>query len=82
MATATDTYLTEMEFCERYKTRPRTAQRWRYTGFGGPRYVRIGNRRIAYRLSDCEAWAAARTFAHRAEELATVREGQPSRNAA
>ena len=35
----------------------------------GPRWCRLGRRRILYRLHDIEAWAAARTFAHRADEL-------------
>jgi hypothetical protein len=63
-----DPYLTPRGFFERYGTPVRTQERWRATGFGPP-YVRLG-RRVAYRLSDCEAWAAARTFAHRAAELA------------
>jgi predicted DNA-binding transcriptional regulator AlpA len=62
-------YLTEDEFSERYHVSPRTAQRWRVTG-DGPKWVRIGLRRVAYRMSDCEAWAAERTFPHRAAELA------------
>jgi predicted DNA-binding transcriptional regulator AlpA len=66
---APDVYLTEREFSERYHVSRRTAQRWRATG-DGPAFVRLGLRRVAYRLSDCEAWAAARTFAHRAAELA------------
>jgi predicted DNA-binding transcriptional regulator AlpA len=64
-----EVYLTEREFSERYGVPARTAQRWRVSG-DGPPYVRLGPRRIAYRLADCEAWAAARTFAHRAAELA------------
>ena len=67
-----DIYLTEREYCERYHVGPRTAQRQRATGIGGPKYVRLGLRRIGYRLSDCEAWAAARTYQHRAAELATA----------
>ncbi len=67
-----DTYLTEAEFCDRYNVRPRTAQRWRATGIGGPKYVRLGLRRVGYRLSDCEAWAASRTYQHRAAELASA----------
>jgi hypothetical protein len=39
-------------------------------GDGGPKDVRLGFRRIGYRLADCEAWAAASTFKHRAAELA------------
>jgi predicted DNA-binding transcriptional regulator AlpA len=61
-------YLTEAEFAERYHLGRRTLQRWRITG-EGPQWCRLGSRRILYRLSDVEAWAAARTFAHRADEL-------------
>ncbi len=62
-------YLTEREFSVRFNIPMRTAERWRRSG-DGPPYVRLGPRRIAYRLSDCEAWAAARTYPHRAAELA------------
>ena len=62
-------YLTEREFCERYQVGPRTAIRMRVEG-GGPPFVRISQRNIRYRLTDCEAWAAARTFADRRAELA------------
>lgn len=65
-----DLYLTEPEFCTRYNVAPRTAQRWRHEGEGGPKWVRIGLRRIGYRMSDCEAWAAGRTYTSRAAELA------------
>jgi predicted DNA-binding transcriptional regulator AlpA len=64
-----DTYLTEEEFSNRFHVSGRTAQRWRVTG-DGPKWVRIGLRRVAYRLSDCEEWAAERTFQHRAAEMA------------
>lgn len=47
----------------------RTLQRWRNFG-SGPAFVRIGVRRIGYRLSDLEAWTANHTFASRAAELA------------
>ncbi len=67
-----DAYLTEDEFCRRYHLSPRSAQRYRQTGEGGPPWVRLGLRRIGYRLSDCERWAASRTFAHRAAELAAA----------
>ncbi len=62
-------FLTEDEFCKRFHVGPRTAQRWRHTGEGGPPWVRLGLRRIGYREADCEAWAASRTFTNRAEEL-------------
>jgi predicted DNA-binding transcriptional regulator AlpA len=63
------TYLDEKSFCERFHVSRRTAQRWRVTGEGPP-FVRIGPRRLLYRLADCEAWAAAQTYLHRAAELA------------
>jgi predicted DNA-binding transcriptional regulator AlpA len=63
-------YLSEAEFAARYlKGARRTAQRWRVTG-EGPKFVRLGPRRIAYREKDCEEWAEARTFRSRADELA------------
>ena len=62
-------YLTEAEFAHRYHLGRRTVQRWRQTG-EGPAWVRLGRRRVLYRLSDVENWAAERTYAHRADELA------------
>jgi predicted DNA-binding transcriptional regulator AlpA len=61
-------YLTEEEFAARYHLGRRTLQRWRQTG-DGPKWCRLGARRIVYRLSDIESWAAGRTYAHRADEL-------------
>ena len=70
-------YLTEAEFAARYLNGARrTAQRWRVTG-DGPPFVRLGPRRIAYREADCEAWAASRTFRHRAAELAARQAADP-----
>src|SRR5271163_1343203 len=66
-----DEYLMQEQFCERFHISDRTAERWRATGEGPP-FVRLGQRKIAYRASDCERWAAARTFRHRAEELQSV----------
>jgi predicted DNA-binding transcriptional regulator AlpA len=62
-------FLTEREFSERFKIPARTAQRWRSTG-DGPPFVRLGPRRVAYRMSDVERWAESRTFKSRAAELA------------
>ena len=70
-------YLTPAEFSEHYHIAPRTADRWRVTG-DGPQWVRVGPRKILYRVADCEAWAASRTFAHRADELSRVVAGAPS----
>jgi predicted DNA-binding transcriptional regulator AlpA len=67
--TETAIYLTEEEFATRYHLGRRTLQRWRCTG-EGPRWCRLGPRRVMYRLADIEDWAKARTYAHRADELA------------
>lgn len=66
-----ESYLDERSFCTRYHVGRRTAQRWRVTG-EGPAWCRLGPRKIVYRVADCEAWAAARTFAHRAAEMAAA----------
>jgi hypothetical protein len=65
---ADERYLTQLQFCQLYQIPARTAENWRANG-DGPPYTRLGPRKIRYRLSDCRAWAAARTFAHRADEL-------------
>lgn len=49
----------------------RSLERWRGTG-DGPAFVRVGARRIAYRSEDVQAWLAARSFPHRAAEMAAV----------
>ncbi len=67
-----DMFLSERQFSDRFNIPMRTAERWRRTG-DGPPYVRLGPRRVAYRLSDVEGWAAARTYPHRAAELAQRR---------
>lgn len=60
-------YLTEQQVADTYHVGIRTLQRWRSTG-EGPSFVRLGPRRVGYRLSDIEKWAADRTYAHHAEE--------------
>ena len=67
-------YITEQKLHERYLIPPRTAQRWRQDGTG-PKFVRLGRRRIVYRTSDVEAWLRARTYRHRADELAHTPSG-------
>jgi hypothetical protein len=64
-----DEYITEQGLHERYLIPARTAQRWRSIG-GGPRWIRLGRRRVLYRVSDVEEWLRARTFRHRADEMA------------
>ena len=61
-------YLDEAALADRYLIPPRTAQRWRSTG-GGPPFVRLGARRVLYRVADVERWLTERTFKSRADEL-------------
>lgn len=62
-------FLAEDDVARRIGVSARTLVRWRTTG-DGPAFVRLGARRIGYRAADIEAWAAGRTFASRAAELA------------
>ena len=68
MATESEKYLNEGAASDLLRISPRTLQRWRNSG-GGPRFVRLGARRIAYRASDVESWAGSRAFTSRADEL-------------
>ena len=61
-------YVDEDGLAERYLIPPRTAQRWRTSG-DGPPFIRLGKRRVVYRVADIEQWLAQRTFASRADEL-------------
>ncbi|MEO3474850.1 helix-turn-helix domain-containing protein [Roseomonas sp. CAU 1739] len=62
-------FLTEAEVAELLRIGRRTAERWRTTG-DGPPWVRLGLRRVAYPRAAVLAWAEARTYPHRAAELA------------
>jgi hypothetical protein len=62
-------YVAESGLQERFLIPPRTAQRWRQSG-DGPPFVRLGKRRVVYRVADVERWLAERTYRHRADELA------------
>jgi predicted DNA-binding transcriptional regulator AlpA len=55
-----DTLLSERDLALYVGLSLPTLQRMRSYG-GGPRFVRLSERRIAYRKSDIEAWLAART---------------------
>jgi predicted DNA-binding transcriptional regulator AlpA len=45
----------------------RSLERWRASG-DGPAFVRVGPRRVGYRMADLQAWTTRRTFEHRAAE--------------
>jgi predicted DNA-binding transcriptional regulator AlpA len=64
-------YLDEAAMAARLGVSRRTLQRWRAEG-GGPPYVRLGPRRVAYEEAAADAWAAGRSFASRAAELAAA----------
>jgi hypothetical protein len=69
-----DEYVTERGLKTKYLIAPRTAQRWRVTG-GGPAWIRLGRRKVIYRIRDVEEWLSSRTYRHRAEELSRARQG-------
>ncbi|MER9494167.1 MULTISPECIES: helix-turn-helix domain-containing protein [unclassified Mesorhizobium] len=48
--------LTPPEAAETLRVSARTLERWRMTG-SGPKFVRIGPRRLAYRVADILAFA-------------------------
>lgn len=60
-------FFDEKQAAELLNVSRRTLQRWRTEG-GGPRFIRLGERRVGYRLPDLNAWAEGRAFASHAEE--------------
>jgi predicted DNA-binding transcriptional regulator AlpA len=71
MTAETARFLDEAAAAQLLNVSPRTLQRWRSTG-DGPPYVRAGVRRVLYDAAAVNGWAASRTFAHRAAELASA----------
>ena len=49
-------HLNQTQLAARWNISPRTLERWRWIG-EGPRYLKLGGR-VAYRLSDIEAYEA------------------------
>ena len=62
-------FLTQREAARVLRLSPRTLERYRVSGMG-PRFVKTG-RRVLYRYSDIESWAAERTFGSTAEAEAS-----------
>lgn len=62
-------FLSETEAAEMLTLSTRTLQRFRVEG-GGPPFTRIGPRRIVYPEAALLEWVAARTFPHKAAEVA------------
>ena len=71
MIAQTKQFLDEASAAQLLNVSPRTLQRWRAEG-GGPAFTRIGMRRVSYDAAEIQRWATARTFPHRAAELAQI----------
>lgn len=67
-APSTSRLYTERTVADLLGVTTRTLQRWRITG-DGPAWVRCGPRMVRYPEAAVSAWAAGRTYAHRAAEL-------------
>jgi predicted DNA-binding transcriptional regulator AlpA len=65
-------YLTERDASTMLGLSRRSLQRLRVSG-GGPSFVRLSPRRIAYDAQSVTAWATERTFASTAAEMASRR---------
>ncbi|TCH97720.1 DNA-binding protein [Roseococcus sp. SYP-B2431] len=53
---------------ERQHVSLRTLERWRGDG-SGPRFLRVGPRKVIYPIAEVERWEAERMYASRAAEL-------------
>lgn len=65
----TDKLLAAAEAARLLGVSVRSLERWRGTGEGPP-FVRLGQRRVAYPPAGIDAWLAARSYDHRAAEMA------------
>ena len=52
-------HLNQLELSRRWAMSPRSLERWRWTGVGGPPFLKVGGR-VVYRLVDIEAFEAER----------------------
>ena len=52
-------HLTQLDLARRWAMSPRSLERWRWTGVGGPPFLKVGGR-VVYRLADIEAFEAER----------------------
>ncbi|MBI2379211.1 MAG: helix-turn-helix domain-containing protein [Gammaproteobacteria bacterium] len=57
--------LTPEQAAERLLVGVKTLAKWRCTGIGGPKFVKVGAR-VRYRVADLETYLAGRTFEHTA----------------
>ena len=63
--------VSEAEAAARLSLSRRVLQEYRLRGVG-PKYVRLGERRIGYNLTDLDAWIASRTVVSTAAKLGGV----------
>jgi predicted DNA-binding transcriptional regulator AlpA len=76
MTRGTVAILTEKELAPWLGVSLPTLQRMRSKG-GGPRFVKLSLRRVAYRPSDVEVWLAARTAERICDDAQTAACAQP-----
>lgn len=60
--------LTQSECAELLRLSPRTLERLRGSGLG-PKFARMGNKSVRYRIEDVEAWVASRVVTSTSEQL-------------
>ena len=73
--TAYHPHIPPEKLAERLDVSLRTVERWRITG-EGPRFIRVGRRRVVYPVAAVERWEAERTHASRAGEMSAQAAGQ------
>ncbi len=73
-SSANRVFLTQLEASSYLRLSPRTLERHRVEGTGS-RFVKLG-RRVLYRRSDLDAWAASRTFGSTSEAEADAATAQ------
>jgi predicted DNA-binding transcriptional regulator AlpA len=56
------------KLAERLSVSLRTLERWRVNG-EGPRFLRVGPRRVIYPVAEIERWESCRVYASRAAEM-------------
>jgi len=50
-------HLNQLELSRRWAMSPRSLERWRWTGVGGPPFLKVGGK-VLYRVTDIEAYEA------------------------
>ncbi|PBJ82414.1 DNA-binding protein [Lysobacteraceae bacterium NML93-0399] len=62
-------YMTPREAAAYLSLSHHTLAKWRCVG-GGPEFLKWGERMVRYSLADLDTWAAARTLANTAQNIA------------